>query len=1355
MKEVAINVPPKIVMGIFTPNGSKIWHKKVEETAREARLTDVVGFPWSQLQCHTDEYVETKKKLPPEQVEQRLLGLIRTHSRKEVAIAACARQLSPQSLKAILGELDVGIEDSHGADTYMLSIVAASHIKPGVISEADGIWAKAIFAFPKSNHSSESLAQHLRDTLQRLSLGTSHVLLLHRHIIAYARQVCSAFVANLETLSVSNQWLHAYETAFQVLASVPAGRVGTAEPLFEPQGLLDGSFPRWRIWANWRPRLARLQLWHRTSFERRAFLAKFMALEGPDFSGHGQGSLREGLIQRASNLSHPELWWGDVRINVAPGIQDEANETIDRFMRIVDHSCTADHDYVAFFLDFCRKQPVTATTMTFLEDLKSVGNAKLSYLFLHLQTGDGQMDDIAQMMPIIKSLRSQPLREFLGPFLVSHASNHLEKMQVKLLKLLDSNCGLDDALVRLFQYRATIRGVSWLLPMLDPSLRNAISNVPARGAVRALTALRTALQTLSSSESRSLGNEVQDRCRILITSGRVDDDDSVSIVPTMIDIWQRGLDHKRQCSAIIIAQSGEFGLDLQRQCLAEMANLPDEMVSTITAVFQGQTRDKFTACVNFMRLYGPKPIGGCWRRLIYSLFVKYDQQFVEIAIADGVVQWLDLLMNIQSVFQDMMDWYSPTLLKPDIHAWTQSILSDDLMPILKAFEKRSEKGQALQCLLTGSGCQESLLGLLRSLEASQSEHWQGVAENTITMLKCDGSNARDLAQIVSFSSQMTPKGSHEFLRTLHLNQGRVEPYAKLLTTALLQDPDLNFSDCRAIRHLATYLGLEADLEGAVGKDELKTTAEYLEDQCAALMVEAQRLESLRLSLRAVQPREVSRLLAKLNIEVPSIVDDILAILPSALVDVVRKIGNHQVELQFPVDHLTKLQSRALGAPGAQGFLVRLIIPSEDLPAGFCVHTYELGKTPANDDHQHTPWVVGDFSTEPSEPYCRGLTNRGEFQLSRILYRNLRKGFTSVAETYTELASEIDHLMDHCVVCGLDHGVPILRSSICESPNCAEIYLRASYRILLADVWHDAPVMNLLLTAVYASASASDADLLNNLPTSDRASALQMLSDLPGVSSIQKSLETFLGGTPAESVSEENTQSPPAPPPSLISGFLALASEYIASGTGKTSLIDASSPYFLSTVLPTLAWACTNYGGYLATASGQLRVPMFPEDHQFLVANSSPALEKAFSVQFKTAQSTSSVLFHGTSLDRLYPILSQGLRVCSGTSLQRHGAAHGSGIYMAEEPSTSWGYARNAPSVSALKWSSIKDMHVLLGCELAGASTAGYPGIHVISDASRLIVRYVFLMPPSAQMPLARHVVPAMQSVFASLRSRGV
>jgi hypothetical protein len=129
-----------------------------------------------------------------------------------------------------------------------------------------------------------------------------------------------------------------------------------------------------------------------------------------------------------------------------------------------------------------------------------------------------------------------------------------------------------------------------------------------------------------------------------------------------------------------------------------------------------------------------------------------------------------------------------------------------------------------------------------------------------------------------------------------------------------------------------------------------------------------------------------------------------------------------------------------------------------------------------------------------------------------------------------------------------------------------------------------------------------------------------------------------------------------------------------------------------------------------------------------------------------------VLFHGTTLDRLPAILAQGLRVCSGTHLQRTGAAHGKGIYLAEEPATSFTYS---PAIVSWRNSGLSNTRLLLGCEVLGTGRSVTKGIHLMTDEKAVMVRYIFFLPGNVSVPIANHVVPAMASGMSALRTGAV
>jgi poly [ADP-ribose] polymerase 6/8 len=106
-------------------------------------------------------------------------------------------------------------------------------------------------------------------------------------------------------------------------------------------------------------------------------------------------------------------------------------------------------------------------------------------------------------------------------------------------------------------------------------------------------------------------------------------------------------------------------------------------------------------------------------------------------------------------------------------------------------------------------------------------------------------------------------------------------------------------------------------------------------------------------------------------------------------------------------------------------------------------------------------------------------------------------------------------------------------------------------------------------------------------------------------------------------------------------------------------------------------------------------------------------------------------FHGSSMENWHAILRQGLRNLSGTDLQRNGAAYGSGVYMAKDSSTSFGYSRVGRS-----WSNSKFGTSTLLC-LAIAEVAKAPGVpttanpyYVVADDRQIMTRF-FLFYPGA------------------------
>lgn len=136
-------------------------------------------------------------------------------------------------------------------------------------------------------------------------------------------------------------------------------------------------------------------------------------------------------------------------------------------------------------------------------------------------------------------------------------------------------------------------------------------------------------------------------------------------------------------------------------------------------------------------------------------------------------------------------------------------------------------------------------------------------------------------------------------------------------------------------------------------------------------------------------------------------------------------------------------------------------------------------------------------------------------------------------------------------------------------------------------------------------------------------------------------------------------------------------------------------------------------------------------HQFRMASSPPEKEAKF---VNLRQSNGSFYaFHGSLFENWHAILRKGLKNCSGTKFQLHGAAMGSGIYLASNSGVSIGYSRPGEGwKNSIFGSSVSCIAL---CEVAKSTATrknNYGGgIHVIPDEDAVCTRYFFVYPNSS------------------------
>lgn len=573
----------------------------------------------------------------------------------------------------------------------------------------------------------------------------------------------------------------------------------------------------------------------------------------------------------------------------------------------------------------------------------------------------------------------------------------------------------------------------------------------------------------------------------------------------------------------------------------------------------------------------------------------------------------------------------------------------------------------------------------------------------MSLLQVDGSNAFETFNALSSLVVTTAEGCDACLNILEAVQNHSLDVAEVVFAGWLEAPYLTADDREALQAVAVLLGIRP---GIVFKKWPETSLiivkEYLDVEYAQLFAEAQRLEEMRSLLKSIDPQGTAQLLESAGIEDSSLVDEALASLPPALVSVVEKLDDTSLEMHFPLGHLTELQRVRFGIGNAQSLFLHFVLADD--PA-FCLHLDRetKGKHKAGyATSAHDPWRVIPGGKHPDLPICHGQTSPAKYHIARAISRYLTEGFKSLEAIHVLVTGVLKDLGKCCITCGKDHSVRMRCPTTCSSGGCRSTFLQASLEVRLCQIRQDPAAVDFLLSMVYSAASTGKLELLPNCPFNKTATVLEVLKLVPAMS-------------------------------------------YLQNCDGLAETIRTYS----SKVEQLLVWVCTAYRGFLSSAQGAVRVPSLPAGtHQFLLANHSPEHEAAFSRHI-TYNATTRVLFHGTSLERLFAITCQGLRVLSHTPLQAHGAASGAGVYCAEEPATSWAYCAGQGN----NWanSQFNNFRVLLGLENAGPGVGH--GVHVVQDASTLCVRYMFLIPAgTAAVPMAAHITPAMTSVYASLRS---
>lgn len=374
---------------------------------------------------------------------------------------------------------------------------------------------------------------------------------------------------------------------------------------------------------------------------------------------------------------------------------------------------------------------------------------------------------------------------------------------------------------------------------------------------------------------------------------------------------------------------------------------------------------------------------------------------------------------------------------------------------------------------------------------------------------------------------------------------------------------------------------------------------------------------------------------------------------------------------------------------------------------FCVHwssDISTSKDQAQNFKNHTFFDFQKSTGPPQRLYCYSRQSRTCYIVAREIYHLLVAGVTSPQTLNTQLSKSLHSLHTRCIICRCTLGAVLHRPTLCSSISCLREYLTADLNIRCEDIFTQSSATSILLASVQAVSQKNNVSLLPGWPVARLGNPSDILA-------IMQSL------------------------PSLA---------YPISSTDMNQVLSSHFANFKESkqaeVL--LSWISTRFRGSLIAAYGTYIIRNLDGVAQFLAIDAQPENEASFAKH--NHLQPRHILFHGTSIDRLYSVLVQGLQVLSGTPLAQHGAVYGSGIYMAREPSLALSYARaSIPKTTTpipLFKGDVASARLLLACEHAGNDTStpsrAPHGMHIIQDPSRVMVRYIFIVPSTARIPKA-------------------
>ena len=270
---------------------------------------------------------------------------------------------------------------------------------------------------------------------------------------------------------------------------------------------------------------------------------------------------------------------------------------------------------------------------------------------------------------------------------------------------------------------------------------------------------------------------------------------------------------------------------------------------------------------------------------------------------------------------------------------------------------------------------------------------------------------------------------------------------------------------------------------------------------------------------------------------------------------------------------------------------------------------------------------------------------------RVAQAEAAKCDGSIAKTVWYLCKRLGTLNRYCALCDEPHPFgAMMQPTVCQRSLCKHQFASFGSRLIGASsLATHAEVLDLLIaTTTCAARSHRAQDIFEPFPTVPKEEGSDELAlnpenrDLKLAQQVMSSFPTF------EQLN---------------------AAAYGARAEGLRSLLNAGNPLCFGT----FQWIIGSNRAHLVSIPPSLRLERLGTRHQFVMLSAPPERQAAFD-ELKEQHRTR-FLWHGSAPENWHAILRSGLKNLSHTKLMTAGAAHGPGIYLATNATTSMSYAQ--------------------------------------------------------------------------------